>query len=264
MSNNNSNFQQTGSAMPPQRLDSRPHRIQPRGFETFENTRRPRRSLTSTALMISTMVAAHGITFEVISPNGDMGRTNPGFENIVRAAIDIADTDDPRLSSGELLVHADLDEEKRVVAILRCQDGSMRYLSVKILTDYQYRIKAINETLESVDVESLDSENCGICIEPYTTAATLSEPDTVVTIPEEPSTFDVANGFEDSIDTSNNSEDSIIISHDPHHAAVKIKKCEHIFGRRCITQWLKENDTCPMCRCKLSLPIPCHLQVWVV
>ncbi|TGO21388.1 hypothetical protein BPAE_0222g00010 [Botrytis paeoniae] len=225
--------------------------------------------LTSTSSGISTMVATCGVTIEVISPNGDMSRTNPEFENIARAAVDIAYSDDPRISSGEILIEDNLDEdnldeEGRLNAALHYHDGSMRSLGVKILFDHTYRIKAINEILESVDVETLDSENCSICIESYTTAAALSEPEIVVTTPEEPSTSDIANGFEDSIDTSNDSEDPIIISNEPHQAAVKMKTCGHVFGRRCITQWLKENNTCPMCRRKVLLPTPFHLQMWKV
>ncbi|KAF7852585.1 uncharacterized protein EAF02_012172 [Botrytis sinoallii] len=242
--------------MPPHRLNSRSHRIPPRGFRIPENTTRPPTPMTPLnpiPAMISTMVATHGVTIEVISPNGDMSRTNPEFENIARAAIDIAysDSDGPRISSGEIDIEEDLEEENRFLAALYYDDGRMRNMIVKILFDYTNRIEAINEILESVDVETLDSEHCSICIESYTTAATLSEPETVVTNLE--ATSEITNGFEDSIDISNES----------HHTAVKIKKCGHIFGRRCITQWLKDNNTCPMCRRKASLPVPFHLQMWV-
>ncbi|KAF5867661.1 uncharacterized protein Bfra_010635lb [Botrytis fragariae] len=252
--------------MPPQRLDSRPHGIPPRDFRISENTTRPHTPmtpLTSTSTMISTMVATRGVTIEVISLNGDMSRTNPEFENIVRAAVDIAHGDDPRISSGELLIEHDLDEDNRFNAALHYHDRSMRSLSVKIIFDYTYRIKAINEMIELVDIETLDWDTCSICIESYTTATTLSERDTVVTTPEEPDTSDNTNGFEDSIDISNDTKDSITISNEPHHAAVKMKICGHVFGRRCITQWLKDNNTCPMCRRKVLLPIPFHLQMWV-
>ncbi|KAF7886580.1 uncharacterized protein EAF01_011258 [Botrytis porri] len=261
--------------MPPRRLDIRPHRIPPRDFRISENTTRPQTPtnttipytpmtpLIPTSTMISTMVATRGVTIEVISLNGDMSRTNPEFENIARAAVDIACSDDPRISYGELEIEEDLEEENLFNAALYCHDGSMRSLSVKILFDYTYRIKTINETLESVDVETIEWNNCTICIESYTTAATLSEPDTVAITPEEPSTSDITNGFEDSMDASNESEDSIIVSNEPHHTAVKIKTCEHVFGRHCIAQWLKENNTCPMCRRKVLLPTPFHLQMWV-
>ncbi|KAF7931455.1 hypothetical protein EAE99_003926 [Botrytis elliptica] len=262
--------------MLPHRLNSRSHRIPPRGFRIPENTTRPPTPMNTTRpptpmtplnpipTMISTMVTIHGVTIEVISPNGDMSLTNPEFENIARAAIDIAysDSDYPRISSGELDIEEDLGEENRFLAALYYDDGRMRNMSVKILFDYTNRIEAINEILESVDVENLDSEHCIICIESYTTAATLSEPETVVTNLE--ATSDFTNGFEDSIDTSKDSEDySIIISNEPHHAAVKIKTCGHVFGRRCITQWLKDNNPCPICRRKASLPVPFHLKTWV-
>ncbi|THV44569.1 hypothetical protein BGAL_0616g00060 [Botrytis galanthina] len=261
--------------MPPRRLDSRSHRIQPRDYRISENARpeppmnttrpqTPIRPSNPAPTMISTMIATRGVTIEVISPNGDISRTNPEFENIARAAFRIALCDDPSVSFGELDVEEDLEEEHRLNAALYYHDGSMRNLSVKILFDDTYRIGAINEMLESVDVETLDSEdNCSICMESYATAATLSEPDTVVTIPEEDIILFIANGFEDSIDTSNDSKNSFTISTEPHHA-VKIKTCGHVFGGRCITKWLKENNTCPMCRGKVSLPAPYHLRVWVV
>ncbi|TGO33908.1 hypothetical protein BHYA_0222g00180 [Botrytis hyacinthi] len=215
--------------------------------------------------MISTMVATRGVTIEVISLNGDTSRTNPEFENIARAAVAITSSDDPRISSGELDVEEDLEEENRFNATLYYHDGSMRTLSVKMLFDYTYRIKAVDGIIELVDVETLDLEdNCSICIESYATAATLSESDTVVTTPEEHSTIVFENGFEDSIDTLDDSKNSIIVSNEPHHAAVKIKACGHVFGRRCITKWLKENNKCPMCRGKVLLPAPFHLRVWVV
>jgi hypothetical protein len=30
--------------------------------------------------------------------------------------------------------------------------------------------------------------------------------------------------------------------------------CNHIFGRQCITTWLKGNNTCPICRSQLAIP----------
>ncbi|TEY27893.1 hypothetical protein BOTCAL_1078g00030 [Botryotinia calthae] len=240
--------------MPSRSLDSRLHRILPHDLEDSESTRRPQPQVIFVDSIISTMVATHGITIEIISSNGDMSSRNPEFENIVRAAVDIADNREPRLSTGDLLVHGDLDEQTRFTAALRYQDGRARSLIVKVRLDFKYRIKAINEMLESVDVETLDSENCGICIEPYTTAVTLSELETMVTTSEEPGTLDITYGFEYSITTPNI----------PHHDAVKMKRCGHVFGRGCIVQWMKENNTCPMCRSRVPLPIPCHLQVWVV
>ncbi|TGO11498.1 hypothetical protein BTUL_0108g00140 [Botrytis tulipae] len=262
--------------MPPHRLDSRSHRIPPRYLRVPENTiipqvpmnitrpQTPVRPSNPTPTMISTMIATRGVTIEVISPNGDISRTNPEFENIARAAFEIAYSEDPSISSGELDVEEDSGEENRFNAALYYHDGSMRTLIVRMLFDYTCRIEAIKKILESVDVETLDLEdNCSICIESYTTAATLSEPDTVATTPEEDIILVIANGFEDSIDTSGDSKHSIIIAHEPHHA-VKIKACGHVFGGRCITKWLKENNTCPMCRGKVLLPAPSHLRVWVV
>ena len=32
--------------------------------------------------------------------------------------------------------------------------------------------------------------------------------------------------------------------------------CNHAFDRACITNWLKENDSCPVCRTKLNTERP--------
>jgi hypothetical protein len=37
-------------------------------------------------------------------------------------------------------------------------------------------------------------------------------------------------------------------SEDP---AVRVKSCDHVFGKLCLLEWLKANDTCPICRKKL-------------
>ncbi|APA14852.1 predicted protein [Sclerotinia sclerotiorum 1980 UF-70] len=39
------------------------------------------------------------------------------------------------------------------------------------------------------------------------------------------------------------------------HAPAKMPKCGHVFGRPCIALWLKEKDTCPMCRDEVDLPV---------
>jgi hypothetical protein len=31
-------------------------------------------------------------------------------------------------------------------------------------------------------------------------------------------------------------------------AAVLINKCGHVFGRNCLTEWMREHNTCPVCR----------------
>ncbi|KAF2130402.1 hypothetical protein P153DRAFT_217257 [Dothidotthia symphoricarpi CBS 119687] len=41
----------------------------------------------------------------------------------------------------------------------------------------------------------------------------------------------------------------------PHDAltepAVTIKKCGHVFGRDCLEQWMRNSNTCPMCRIEI-------------
>lgn len=38
------------------------------------------------------------------------------------------------------------------------------------------------------------------------------------------------------------------------HDSCRMPVCSHIFGRGCITQWLKDHSTCPMCRARVHLP----------
>ncbi|CAA0406769.1 unnamed protein product [Arabidopsis thaliana] len=33
------------------------------------------------------------------------------------------------------------------------------------------------------------------------------------------------------------------------HEIIRIKKCRHVFHRSCIDSWLKQNRSCPNCRC---------------
>lgn len=37
------------------------------------------------------------------------------------------------------------------------------------------------------------------------------------------------------------------------HTPVKMPNCEHVFGRACITQWLKSSVTCPLCRSEVEV-----------
>lgn len=39
-----------------------------------------------------------------------------------------------------------------------------------------------------------------------------------------------------------------------HHEAVKLPKCGHVFGRKCIHEWLLSKGTCPTCRDKIPIP----------
>lgn len=32
---------------------------------------------------------------------------------------------------------------------------------------------------------------------------------------------------------------------------IRLPKCKHIFGDKCIRKWFEDNDTCPYCRDKL-------------
>lgn len=34
----------------------------------------------------------------------------------------------------------------------------------------------------------------------------------------------------------------------PDHLPSKLPRCPHVFGTTCLTEWLKDNDTCPICR----------------
>ncbi|CAE6995814.1 hypothetical protein P3342_000211 [Pyrenophora teres f. teres] len=53
------------------------------------------------------------------------------------------------------------------------------------------------------------------------------------------------------IDTVQNSRSSCSTSDANDSAAepaVAIKKCGHIFGRNCLTRWMRDCNTCPVCR----------------
>jgi hypothetical protein len=34
-------------------------------------------------------------------------------------------------------------------------------------------------------------------------------------------------------------------------SAVTINKCGHVFGKQCITKWMREHNTCPVCRVEI-------------
>ncbi|CAD6446487.1 8b6d8822-44ae-44c0-8db4-8e55e1d52bd8-CDS [Sclerotinia trifoliorum] len=172
-------------------------------------------------LLIST--ESHGIGLKIISPGGIMSPEHPEFDNIVRAAIDIASDGAPRLSVGKLYFNPILLEEIRDVTLVS-RDGKETLLFVEIFSGHKYRFKAIKDMLQSVDAAVLDSDKCSICMEPYDAAD--------------------ADKFND-------------------HRASKLPECGHIFGRDCITNWLELNDTCPMCREEVELTLEFDLQVWV-
>ncbi|KAJ8061298.1 hypothetical protein OCU04_010361 [Sclerotinia nivalis] len=167
------------------------------------NTSGSTRSASAPNLLIST--ESHGIQLRVISPGGTMwtmSPEHPEFDNIFRAAIDVADGYAPRLSVDELHINPILTGEKRD-AILVNPDGRETMLFVEIFSGHAYRFKAINDILQSVDAGALHSDKCGICMEPYDTAITA--------------------------DTFND------------HKTSKLPKCGHVFGRHCITNWLELN-----------------------
>ncbi|KAF7860795.1 hypothetical protein EAF04_008313 [Stromatinia cepivora] len=48
------------------------------------------------------------------------------------------------------------------------------------------------------------------------------------------------------------------------HGACMLRDCKHVFGRECIITWLKEEkkDTCLMCRAKIDVSSPHHLDTF--
>ncbi|KAI9644527.1 Ubiquitin-protein ligase [Ciborinia camelliae] len=98
------------------------------------------------------------------------------------------------------------------------------------------RLEVIKRML--VPASAQDDESCPICQEEYTTtvgaaAATDNE------------VHKCPHCQEQYVTTPNNPD-----AHDPCTMPV----CTHVFGRGCITQWLKDKNTCPMCRAKVRLP----------
>ncbi|TGO20911.1 hypothetical protein BPAE_0257g00160 [Botrytis paeoniae] len=135
--------------------------------------------------------------------------------------VDIEPETVPLLSTEELRKNPNLDGEKRF-ALLGSSDGTMKFIVVEIRKSYRDRTRAIKDMLPLVDAATLDFEQCGICIESYAEA----------TIPLE-----------------------------PNHEPSKMPKCGHVFGRDCIVEWLKNHDTCPLCRDELTLPVAYRLRV---
>ncbi|KAF7860793.1 hypothetical protein EAF04_008311 [Stromatinia cepivora] len=167
---------------------------------------------------------AHGIKLEIISPGGTISPEQPEFDNIVHLAIDIVEDNAPRLSICELHNIRLFIAQQREAILINLQRKTILFL-IEVSTDDTRRVKAIDDMLQSVDAGTLDSDTCSICMELYDTATT-------------------AVTFND-------------------HGISKLPKCGHVFGRHCITHWLELNDTCPMCREKVTLKIPYKLRVWV-
>ncbi|KAF7886581.1 uncharacterized protein EAF01_011259 [Botrytis porri] len=127
----------------------------------------------------------------------------------------------PLLSIEELRRNPNLNGQKRH-ALLGSENGTMKFIVVEIRKCYRDRTRAIKDILPPINPATLDFDQCGICIEPYAEA----------TIPFE-----------------------------PNHEPSKMPKCGHVFGRDCIVEWLKNHDTCPLCRDELSLPVAYRLRV---
>ncbi|KAG4025112.1 hypothetical protein MFRU_066g00150 [Monilinia fructicola] len=137
-----------------------------------------------------------------------------------------AEEEIPFLSFRELRTNFQLHGERRR-AVLRCSDGRARLINLQIMTNYADRIAGIEKILTPVDIEPLDSEKCNICHEIYDLHAA-------------PFTHGQRN-----------------------HEALKMANCGHVFGRDCITTWLRTNDTCPLCRDRLDLPVAYNLRATV-
>ncbi|KAF7951855.1 hypothetical protein EAE96_007153 [Botrytis aclada] len=139
----------------------------------------------------------------------------------LESIVDIDSETVPLISIEELRADPNLDGQQRF-ARLGNANGTMKFLVVEIRKSYRDRTRAIKNILAPVDATKLDFERCGICIDQYTEA----------TIPLE-----------------------------PNHEPSKMPNCGHIFGRDCIVEWLKNNDTCPLCRDELVLPVAYRLRV---
>ncbi|CAD6446482.1 24b6f712-64f1-42b1-8677-9b9c6ba83a3f-CDS [Sclerotinia trifoliorum] len=47
---------------------------------------------------------------------------------------------------------------------------------------------------------------------------------------------------------------ALVTAAEESHAPARMPKCGHVFGRPCIALWLKEQNTCPLCRDEVYLP----------
>ncbi|KAJ8061299.1 hypothetical protein OCU04_010362 [Sclerotinia nivalis] len=100
---------------------------------------------------------------------------------------------------------------------------------------YDIRVEWIKRLLISGNVN--DSDACPICQENYT--APLEAP---TNVRERHTCPDCHLNYT----TTPNPGDA--------HDACAMPDCLHVFGRCCIIKWLKDKDTCPMCRATVDLP----------
>ena len=174
-------------------------------------------------------------------PNGVNAGATDGIAVELASETDIFDADGiPNIDSlniGEsaasaddvpMLNMAELRNEsgldgQRRRAVIRYSNAKERMVFVEIIASDEDRVAAIDEMLKRVAIEVLNSDKCNICLDSYV-AITASQ-----------------------------------LS----HGKSRMPKCGHAFGRSCIAQWLKENNTCPMCREKMELPVAYKLRIWV-
>ncbi|ESZ93973.1 hypothetical protein SBOR_5638 [Sclerotinia borealis F-4128] len=193
--------------------------------EHFDNLEAARLSQQSSGPNVTTPPSslALNINLEIFSLSGNLTLVDPNVMNLSQTYITTEEDEAPILSLGELHDNPRLHGATRRT-LLRYPDGREKFISAQVMTSYQERIRSIGKLLIPVAAETLDGDACVICRDPY---AATTTPSNVI------------------------------------HEASKMPKCGHIFGRDCITCWLKDNDTCPMCRDEVVLPVGYKLQVWV-
>ncbi|RAL59197.1 hypothetical protein DID88_006652 [Monilinia fructigena] len=98
-----------------------------------------------------------------------------------------------------------------------------------------FRLEVIKRVLTPASAEQSDC--CPICQEGYIAA---------IENPARPIEVQSCPHCQKQYTTTPNNNDA--------HDACSMPMCTHVFGRGCITRWLKDNNTCPMCRARIALP----------
>lgn len=123
---------------------------------------------------------------------------------------------------------------------------------------------------ENGNVESVETEECGICLEKYDVKKQACEAQhQVIAVSNKRSLEeDVENqqvkenkkrklntGEQNSEPDAENSEPAVRIADEINtytHEPVQLTNCVHIFGRNCLYSWCNNNNSCPLCREKIS------------
>lgn len=103
----------------------------------------------------------------------------------------------------------------------------------------------------------VDKQECGICLESYTLHKSFDANDSRKRTLDDKDTADDANVSKkmktNDNETINDPEAKPAEEASPYtHEPVILTNCPHIFGRSCLYAWGNKNNSCPLCRTKIS------------